>query len=63
MSCANKVWVSLIGLTSYTNYLPLLVAKQFEEVQYMPRTLGLAGYTGLFKKANSLVELDAIRSD
>ena len=27
MSCGDKVWVSLIGLTSYINYSPSLVVK------------------------------------
>jgi hypothetical protein len=39
------------------------VAKQFVRVQYVPRTWGLAEYTGLFKEASSLDMLEAIRND
>jgi chromosome segregation ATPase len=38
------------------------VARQFG-VQYVPRTWGLAEYTGSFKEASSLDKLDAIRND
>jgi hypothetical protein len=39
------------------------VAKQFVGVQYVPRTWGLAEYTGLFKEASSLDMLEAIRNE
>jgi len=63
MSCGDKAWVPLIGLTGYINYSPSLVARQFGGVQYVPRTWGLAEYTGPFKEASSLDKLDAIRID
>ena len=63
MSCGDKAWVPLIGLTGYINYSPSLVARQFGGVQYVPRTWGLAEYTGPFKEASSLDKLDAIKND
>jgi hypothetical protein len=63
MSCGDKAWAPLIGLTGYINYSSSLVARQFEGVQYVPRTWGLAEYTGPFKEASSLDKLDAIRND
>jgi len=63
MSCGDKAWVTLIGLTGYINYSPSLVARQFGGVKYVPRTWGLTEYTGPFKEASSLDELDAIRND
>jgi hypothetical protein len=36
MSCVDKPYIPLIGLASYICYWPLLVARQFEGIQYMP---------------------------
>jgi hypothetical protein len=63
MSCGDKAWVPLIGLTGYISYSPSLVARQFGGVQHVPRTWAVAEYTGLFKEASSLDMLDAIRND
>ena len=54
MSCGNKAWVLLIGLTGYVSYSPSLVTKQFGGTQYVPRTKGLTRYTGFFKEVDSL---------
>jgi len=63
MSCGDKAWVLLIGLTGYISYSPSLVVRQFRGVQYVPRTWGLTEYIGLFKEVSSLDMLDAIRND
>lgn len=62
MSCGDKAWILLIGLTSYI-YSPSLVVRQFRGTQYFPRTWGLAKYIGVFKEANFVVELDTIICD
>jgi len=61
MSCGDKAWVLLIGLTGCISYSPLLVARQFVGIQNIPKTWGLAEYTGLFIEANFLVELDVTK--
>ena len=63
MSCGDKAWVPLIGLTGYISYCPSLVTRQFGEMQYTPRTKGLAKYTGSFKEVNSMAELEIIKKD
>jgi len=63
MSCGDKSWVPLIGLTGYISYLPSLVARQLGGIQHVPRTRVIAEYTGLFKEASSLDMLDAIIND
>ena len=63
MGCGNKAWVPLVGLTGYISYSPSLVARQFGGVQYVPRTWGLAEYSGLFKEASCSDKLDAIKND
>ena len=63
MGCDNKAWVPLIGVTGYISYSRSLVARQFGETQYVPRTKRLIEYTGSFKEVNSLVELEIIKRD
>jgi hypothetical protein len=63
MSCGDKAWVPLIGLTGYISYSPSLVARQLGGIQHVPRTRAIAEYTDLFKEASSLDMLDAIRND
>lgn len=63
ISYENKAWVQLIGLIGYISYLLLLVSKKFTVIQHVPKTWGLAEYTGFFKNSSSLAELEAIRYD
>jgi len=60
MSCGSKTWVPLIGVTRYISYAPALVARQLGGMQYVPRTLGLAYFTGLFKHQPFLEEIELI---
>lgn len=63
MNYRYKAWVSLIGLSGYISYSPLLVSTQFGGIQHVPTTWGLAEYIDLFKDHDSLVELEVIKQD
>jgi len=49
MSCYSKTWVPLLKIIGYISYAPALVTRQFGGIQYMPRTLCLTDFTGLFR--------------
>jgi hypothetical protein len=53
----------LIGVTGYISYAPALVTRQLGGMQYVPRTLGLADFVGLFKHQPFLEEMELIRQD
>jgi hypothetical protein len=63
MSCGSRIWVPLIGVTGYISYAPALVTRQLGGMQYVPRTLGLADFVGLFKHQPFLEEMELIRQD
>ena len=47
MGCGKKPWVPLIGVTRYISYASALVARQFGDIQSIPRTVSLAQFTGV----------------
>ena len=63
MSCYSKTWVPLLRIIGYISYAPVLVTRQFGGIQYMPRTLCLTDFTGLFRNQSSFKELELIRQD
>jgi hypothetical protein len=52
----------LIGVTGYISYAPALVARQLGGIQSIPRTVGLAQFTGVYKGAYNEV-LESIKHD
>jgi len=63
MRYGSKTWVPLISVTRYISYAPALVARQLSGMQYVPWTLGLANFTGLFKHQPFLEEIKLIQQD
>jgi hypothetical protein len=63
ISCGSKTWIPLIGVTGYISYTPALIARQLGGMQYVPRTLGLADFTGLFKHQPFLEKIELIQQD
>ena len=49
MSCGEKPWVPLIGVTGYISYAPALVARQHGNIQSISRTVDIAPFTGVYK--------------
>ena len=49
MSCGQRCWVPLVGITGYVSYAPALVVRQHGGMQFIPRTKGIAQFFGLFK--------------
>jgi len=47
----------------YISYAPALVPRQLGGMQYVPRTLGLADFTGLFKHQPFIEEIELIQQD
>ena len=62
MGCGKKPWVSLIGVTGYISYALALVARQLGGIQSIPRTVGLAQFTGVYKGAYNEM-LESIKHD
>ena len=42
MSCGQRCWVPLVGITGYVSYAPTLVVRQLGGMQFVPRTMGIA---------------------
>jgi hypothetical protein len=42
MSCRQRRWVPLVGITGYVSYAPALVVRQLGGMQFVPRTIGIA---------------------
>jgi hypothetical protein len=49
MSCGQRRWVPLVGVIGYVSYAPALVVRQLGGMQFIPRTMGIAQFFGLFK--------------
>jgi hypothetical protein len=49
VSCGQRHWVPLVGITGYVSYAPALVVRQFGGMQFVLRTMGIAQFYGLFK--------------
>ena len=62
MGCGKKPWVPLIGVTGYISYAPALAARQFGGIHSIPRTVGLAQFTGVYKGA-TMEMLESIKQD
>jgi hypothetical protein len=63
VSCGQRRWVSLVGITGYVSYAPALVIRQLRGIQFIPRTMGIAQFFGLFKDPIAQVVLDIIKQD
>ena len=49
MSYGTKIWVPLIGVIGYIIYALAFVTRQLCGTQYVPKTLSLANFTGLWR--------------
>jgi len=63
VSCGQKCWVPLIGITGYVSYAPALVIRQLGGIQHIPRTVGLAEFSGFFKDQSVREVLETIKQD
>ena len=63
VSCGQKCWVPLIGITGYVSYAPALVIRQLGGIQHIPRTMGLAEFFGFFKDQSAREVLETIKQD
>jgi len=63
MSCGQRCWVPLVGITGYVSYAPTLVVRQLGGMQFVPRTMGIAQFFGLFKDPIAQEVLEIIKQD
>ena len=63
MSCGQRCWVPLVGITGYVSYAPALVVRQHGGMQFVPRTKGIAQFFGLFKDPIAQEVVRAIKQD
>jgi hypothetical protein len=63
VSCGQKCWVPLVGITGYISYAPALVIRQLGGIQHIPRTMGLAEFSRLFKDQSVQEVLETIKRD
>jgi hypothetical protein len=63
VSCGQKCWVPLVGITGYISYAPALVIRQLGGIQHIPRTVGLAEFSRLFKDQSVQEVLETIKRD
>jgi hypothetical protein len=63
VSCGQKCWVPLIGITGYVSYALALVIRQLGGIQHIPRTVGLAEFSGFFKDQSAREVLETIKQD
>jgi len=63
VSCGQKCWVPLIGITGYVSYAPALVIRQLGGIQHIPRTVGLAEFSGFLKDQSAREVLETIKQD
>jgi len=54
MNYGHRRWVPLKGVTRYVSYAPVLVVRQLEGVQHVPRTNGFFQFSRLFKDQSVL---------
>jgi len=62
MSCGEKPWVPLIRVMGYISYAPALVARQHGNIQSIPRTVGIAPFTRVYK-GTTMEMLESIKHD
>ena len=53
----------LVGITGYVSYAPALVVRQLGGMQFVPRTMGIAQFFGLFKDPIAQEVLEIIKQD
>jgi hypothetical protein len=63
MSCGQRRWVPLVGITGYVSYAPALVVRQLRGMQFVPKTMGIAQFFGLFKDPIAQEVLEIIKQD
>jgi len=63
MSCEQRHWVPLVGITGYVSYAPALVVRQLGGMQFVPRTMGIAQFFGVFKDPIAQEVLEIIKQD
>jgi len=63
MSCGQRCWVPLVGITGYVSYAPALVVRQLGGMQFVPRTIGIAQFFGLFKDLIAQEVLEIIKQE
>ena len=63
MSYGQRRWVPLVGITGYVSYGPALVVRQLGGMQFVPRTMGIAQFFGLFKDPIAQEVLEMIKQD
>jgi len=61
VSCGQKCWVPLVGITGYVSYAPALVTRQVGGIQHIPRTVGLAEFFGFSKDQPAQEVLETIK--
>jgi hypothetical protein len=52
-----------VGITGYVSYAPTLVVRQLGGMQFVPRTMGIAQFFGLFKDPIAQEVLEIIKQD
>ena len=63
MSCGQRRWVLLVRITSYVSYAPTLVVRQLGGMQFVPRTIGIAQFFGLFEDPIAQEVVEIIKQD
>jgi hypothetical protein len=63
MSCGQIHWVPLIEITGYVSYAMSFMVKQPGGIQYIPITIGVAQFSGLFKNLSTCEILEIIKQD
>jgi len=63
ISCGQRLWVPLMGVTKYVSYASVLVVRQLRGVQHVPRMARLSHFLGLFKDQYALEVMKNIKQD
>jgi hypothetical protein len=63
VSCGQRCWVPLLGITGYVSYAPALMIRQLGGIQFVLRTMGIAQFFGLFKDPIAQEVLEIIKQD
>jgi hypothetical protein len=63
MSCGQRRWVLLVGITGYVSYAHALVLRQLGGMQFVPRTMRITQFFDLFKDPIAQEVLEIIKQD
>jgi len=63
ISCGQRLWVPLMGVTKYVSYASVLVVRQLRGVQHVPMMARLSHFLGLFKDQYALEVMKNIKQD